>query len=344
MPETMKAVVFERFGEPGEVLRVADLPIPVPRRGEVRVRMIASPVNPSDLLMVRGRYVLKPPLPATPGFEGVGVVDRAGPGFLGPLVKGRRVAVINHQGGNWAEYAVIPARQARPISDQIPDDQAASLFVNPMTALALARHVLAVPRGEWLLQSAAGSNLGRMLIRLGKHDGFRTIAVVRRREAVAALKAEGADAVVCSADGPIDEQVRSIVSGGVKYAIDPVGGETGTQIFQSLGMDGRLVVFGSLTGEPLRIDNRALISGRRKIEGFWLGHWMRGRSIPRALRLFREVGELIRLGVLRTDTGPRRPLGEIGRAVADAEAPGAPGKALLVMGPAADDPAASSKS
>lgn len=333
MPETMKAVVFDRFGEPGEVLRVEDVPIPVPRRGEVRVRMIASPLNPSDLLMVRGRYVMRPPLPATPGFEGVGIVDRAGPGFLGPLVKGRRVAVINHQGGNWAEYAVIPARQARPISDQIPDDQAASLFVNPMTALALARHVLAVPRGEWLLQSAAGSNLGRMLIRLGKHDGFRTLCVVRRKEAVEPLRAEGADAVICSADGPIDEQVRAIVPGGVKYAIDPVGGETGSQIFRSLGQEGRMVVYGSLTGEPLQVDNRGLISGRQKLEGFWLGYWMRERSIPRALRLFREVGELIRLGVLQTDTGPRHPLSAIGRAVADAETPGTAGKALLTMTP-----------
>ncbi|MFO0956663.1 MAG: zinc-dependent alcohol dehydrogenase family protein [Isosphaeraceae bacterium] len=333
MPESMKAVVFDRFGEPGEVLRVEELPIPVPKRGEVRVRMIASPINPSDLLMIRGRYVMKPPLPATPGFEGVGIVDRAGPGLLGLMVKGRRVAVLNHQGGNWAEYAVIPARQARPISDRIPDDQAASLFVNPMTALALARHVLAVPKGEWLLQSAAGSNLGRMLIRLGKHDGFRTICVVRRKEAVGPLQAEGADVVICSADGPIDEQVRRIVAGGVKYAIDPVGGETGSQVFRSLGSGGRMVVFGSLTGEPLKIDNRTLIGDRQKLEGFWLGHWMRERSIPKALRLFREVGELIRLGVLRTDTGPSHPLTEITRAVADAEAPGSAGKALLAINP-----------
>src|SRR4051812_43043003 len=147
----MKAVVFEQFGEPSQVLRVREVPVPEPGPGEVRVRMIASPVNPSDLLVVRGRYGVLPTLPSTPGFEGVGVVDKAGPGILGWLVKGKRVTVINGAGGNWAEYAVSPARQARPVASDIPDEQVASFFVNPGTVLAMARHVLAIPKGAWLL-------------------------------------------------------------------------------------------------------------------------------------------------------------------------------------------------
>ena len=115
-----------------------------------------------------------PRLPATPGFEGVGIVDKAGPGLLGRWVEGKRVAAINSVGGNWAEYAVIPARQARPIPADIADEQAATFFVNPATVLALVRHVLEVPKGEWLLQSAAGSTLGKMIIKLGRHDGFKT--------------------------------------------------------------------------------------------------------------------------------------------------------------------------
>src|SRR5438309_3951937 len=102
----MKAVVFERFGEPAEVLRVEEVPTPMPGPGEVRVRMIASPVNPSDLLTARGLYGVLPALPSTPGFEGVGVVDEVGPGILGKMVKDKRVTAINPAGGNWAEYAV----------------------------------------------------------------------------------------------------------------------------------------------------------------------------------------------------------------------------------------------
>src|SRR5919109_1587817 len=98
----MKAVVFERFGDPALVLQVRDVPAPEPGPGQVRVRMLASPLNPSDLLVVRGEYGRLPRLPATPGFEGVGVVDAAGPGLLRRLRRlspGRRVAVPNGKGG-----------------------------------------------------------------------------------------------------------------------------------------------------------------------------------------------------------------------------------------------------
>ena len=330
----MKAVVFDRFGDPGEVLHVRDVPTPEPGPGEVRVRMIASPVNPSDLLVVRGLYGVLPDLPSTPGFEGVGVVDKVGPGILGRLVKGKRVTVINSAGGNWAEYAVIPARQARPVSSDIPDEQVASFFVNPATVLAMVRYVLAVPKGEWLLQSAAGSALGKMIIRLCRNDGIRTINVVRRREAIDELKALGGDVVISSADGPIDAQVRAATAGaGVQYALDPVGGDTGTQVFESLAADARMLVYGTLSGEPLRIDPRLMIAGKRVVEGFWLGHWMRDRSIPAALLLFREIAAQIRSGVLATEVGARFPLDSIGDAVRDAGAVGKRGKVLLTVSP-----------
>src|SRR5437773_4661988 len=102
----MKAVICERWGNPEEVLTVRDVPVPEPGPGQVRVRMLASPINPSDLLSVRGQYGRRPPLPATPGFEGVGVVDAAGGGLLSRWRLGRRVAVLNGHGGNWQEHVV----------------------------------------------------------------------------------------------------------------------------------------------------------------------------------------------------------------------------------------------
>jgi NADPH:quinone reductase-like Zn-dependent oxidoreductase len=164
-----------------------------------------------------------------------------------------------------------------PVLGDVPDEQAACLLINPGSTILMLRHVLAVPRGEWLLQSAAMSELGRMMIRLAKHDGIRTVNVVRRREAVAELQRLGADAVVVSTDGPIDEQVRKIVGpAGVRFAIDPVVGETGTQIFRALGDEGRMLVYGSLTREPIRVgaDPRTILAGRRILEVFWLGYWL----------------------------------------------------------------------
>jgi NADPH:quinone reductase-like Zn-dependent oxidoreductase len=294
--------------------------------------MMLSPINPSDLLVVQGQYGVLPTLPATPGFEGVGIVDEVGPGLLGRFVKGKRVVAINSEGGNWAELAVIPARQARPVPDDISDEQAATYLVNPATVLAMARHVLAVPKGEWLLQSAAGSTLGRMMILLGRHDGFKTLNVVRRREALGELKSLGGDAVISSADGRIDEQVRRITGDeGVRYAIDPVGGETGTGVFRSLGPNGRLLLYGTLSGEPIQVDPRLVISGRRVVQGFWLGHWMRERSIPSILLLFREIAALIRQGVLRSEIGEIYPLDDIKSAVRRAATIGRRGKVLLKL-------------
>ncbi|WP_435016879.1 zinc-dependent alcohol dehydrogenase family protein [Tundrisphaera sp. TA3] len=329
----MKVIRFDQFGEPSDVLYATEAPTPEPGRGEIRVRMLAAPVNPSELLVVRGRYGVLPTLPATPGFEGVGIVEKAGPGLVGKLLVGKRVAVVNQAGGNWAESVIIPALRAVPVAKDLPDEQVASFFVNPATVLAMVRHVQKVPKGAWLLQSAAGSTLGRMIIKLGRHDGFKTINVVRRREAIAEIKALGGDAVISSSDGPIEDQVRAIVGkDGVRYALDPVGGATGTGVFESLAADGRMLCYGTLSAEPMAIDSRRMIAGKRVIEGFWLGHWAARRNKVAMVLLFRQVADLIRSGVLATDPGREFPLDAIKDAVREAEEVGRRGKVLLRIG------------
>ncbi len=328
----MNAVVFDRTGPPAEVLELREVPAAEPRRGEVLVRMLASPINPSDLMYVEGKYGLKPSLPATPGFEGVGVVEASGGGVLGWWRKGRRVAVINDRVGNWAEYTVTGARQVIPVPDDIPDEQAATFFVNPATAIAMTRNVLNVPAGEWLLQMAAGSNLGKMVIRLGKRCGFRTLNVVRRREQVAELTALGADAVIVEADGPVEDQVRAAVPGGVRFAIDPVGGAIGTAAISALAPGGRVLLFGSLSDEVVSVHPRRILSGDVRVEGFWLGNWAKSQPVVRMLRLFREVGELIRDGTLTSPIAVTYPLARVREAVTHAAAAGKGGKVLLRIG------------
>jgi NADPH:quinone reductase-like Zn-dependent oxidoreductase len=329
----MKAAVFDRFGIPEEVLQVREMPQPEPGPGQVRVRMIASPINPSDLLVVRGEYGKLPTLPATPGFEGVGVVDKSGGGLIAlfrGLKPGRRVAVISAGGGAWAEFAVVPARQLVPMPDDIPDEQAAAFFVNPASALAMTRYVLQVPAGEWLLQTAAGSALGRMVIRLGKRYGFRTINVVRRREQADELLRAGADAVVCTADESVPERVRALTEGrGVRYALDAVGGETGSAAVQSLGAGGRLLVYGTLSREPIALDPRLLMVGGKRVEGFWLSEWVRQQHALTMLSLFGAISGLMRAGVLTSEVGATFPLEEVQKAAAQAAQAGRHGKVLL---------------
>jgi NADPH:quinone reductase-like Zn-dependent oxidoreductase len=294
--------------------------------------MLVSPVNPADLLSVQGRYGRKPPLPATPGFEGVGIVEQSGGGLLSRLRSGRRVAVLNGQGGNWQEQVVIPARQAVPVPAALTNDQAATFFVNPASAVIMTRWILKVPPDAWLLQTAAGSALGRMVIRLGRHYRFRTINVVRRREQADELRQAGADAVISTSDESIEDRVRDLTAGaGVPYAIDAVGGATGSAVARALSHGGRLLVYGTLADEPLAVDPRTLMVGQKRIEGFWLSEWARAQGILTLLRLFRQIGKLLQAGVLTSEVGAVFPLEDIKQAVAQAGKPGRQGKVLLRM-------------
>jgi NADPH:quinone reductase-like Zn-dependent oxidoreductase len=294
--------------------------------------MIASPINPSDLLMIRGQYGRQPPLPATPGFEGVGVVE-AGSGLLARRVMGRRVAVLNGASGNWQEKVVIPAMQAVPVPADLTDEQAATFFVNPASALAMTQYVLEVPGGAWLLQTAAGSALGRMVIRLGQRYGFRTLNVVRRREQAEELLRAGGTAAVATNDEPLAERVHTLTGGaGVPYAIDAVGGTTGSEVIRTLARGGRLLVYGTLSGEPLTIDPRVLLVGQKRVEGFWLSEWVRDQGIITKVLLFRAIGRLMRGGVLGSEVGATFPLEDVRAAVRQAAAPGREGKVLLRIG------------
>ena len=325
----MKSIVFDRPGDPRQVLELRELPLPEPPPGHVLVRMLASPINPSDLIYITGSYKKISALPATPGFEGVGVVERGG-GFLGWLRKGKRVAVINDATGNWREYTVVPARQVVPVPRDLSDEQAACFFVNPATALVMTQSVLRIPKGAWLLQSAAASSLGRMIVRLGKLNGFRTINVVRRPEAAEELKKLGADEVIVAEGMGITERVLAITQGeGVRYAIDPVGGETGSAVIASLADNGKALLYGLLSGQPVTVDPRRFLDGGKRIEGFLLSDWAKRQNVPTLLGLFRRVSRLMRAGVLATDNVVAHPLTDFAAAVREAMMPAKVGKVVL---------------
>lgn len=326
----MRAIIFDRHGDPAEVLQLREVPAAEPGFRQVRVRMLAAPINPSDLLTIEGRYGRLPNLPAAAGYEGVGVVEATGGGLLGWLRKGKRVAVINGAGGTWAESCVVPAKHVVPVPDDLSDEQAAMFFVNPVTAVAMVRDVLRVPPGEWLLQSAAGSALGHMVIRLGKLDGFKTINVVRRREQAEELRKYGGDVCLSEADGPIEQQVMDATGGkGVRYAIDPVGGATGTAVVRCLTASGHALLYGLLSGEPIEVDPRLMITGSKKVEGFWLAEWLPRQGIPKSLRTFRTVKRLMREGVIQIDVAGVYPIEKIADATRHVQSAARGGKVIL---------------
>ena len=353
----MKSVSLRRSTSDFNDLRVVDAPVPEPRAGEVRVRMLLSPVNPSDLNYVHGTYRSaleriiwnhgagnegavyydpghSSPCPEPPyslGGEGVGIVDAAGPGWLARRLVDKRVAVAaGPPNGAWQEYTVVPARKAVVLDKRISDEQGAMFFINPVTAYVITREVLKVPRGEWLLVTAAGSALGKHVVRLGRVFGFRTLCVVRSGANSEELKQLGADAIVETDSQDLLQEVFSLTGGrGVSCAMDCVGGELTGQVVRCLGLDGRLVVYGTLVNDPLQMPIRDLMMPVAQISGFLLPNWMARQSIPSLLRVMRAVKRLTREGVFNAPVDATYPLERISEALTASVQKGRTGKIML---------------
>src|SRR6267154_2522698 len=230
---TMQALVAHAIGEPAEVLRLETRPIPQPGRGEVRIRVLATPVHPSDLHILRGRFGIAPTLPAVMGSESVGVVDALGEG-VDDVSIGQRVITVGVR-ETWQEFVVADARRVI----------AAQMITNPLTALLLVTNQLEVKPGEWLLQTAAGSTVGTMVLQLGIRLGFKTINVVRRRAGVEEIRALGGNEVICTEDEDLRKRVTEIVGpGGVSKAIDCVAGQIGADVSRSLAPGGKMMAYG----------------------------------------------------------------------------------------------------
>lgn len=324
-----KSIRFHRFGEPTEVLQIEDAPRPEPGAGELLIRMRARPINPSDTLTVRGLYGSLPKLPATPGLEGMGVIEALGASVTN-LQTGARVIPLGVP-GTWQEFLVVPAAQIIPVPDAVSDQTAAQFVVNPLTAWVMTTEELQLQKDEWLLQTAAGSTLGRIVLQLARERGFRTINVVRRREQAEELKTLGADEIICTADESITERVMQITGGrGVRAAIDAVGGKAGSEAARVLGRGGVMLVYGLLSGEPLRLDAGRMIFTEATVRGFWLSEWFRRTPPARLQTVTGEMLALMAAGRLIPPVEAEYELQNVIEAVAHAERPGRSGKVLLV--------------
>jgi NADPH2:quinone reductase len=291
--------------------------------------MRARPVNPSDLSLVRGRYGELPALPATPGLEGMGTVEALGEG-VDSVIQGRRVVPLGIAPGTWAEHMVAPAAALVPVPDAVTDHAAAQLVVNPLTAWIMVDRELEVRPGEWLLQSAAASTLGRVVIQLARARGFRTINVVRRPEQADELLALGADEVVVEGED-LAERVRTITGGtGAAKAIDAVAGELGGRMAAALGVRGTLLSYGRLSQQPLPLDAGLMVFRGSTVRGFWLVQWFRETPPAQVRQTIDTVLSLMAERVIDPPVEAVYDLSDVREAVAHAERPGRSGKVLLV--------------
>ena len=283
----MRAVTHDTFGDPAEVLRQSDRPIPQPGPRQVRLKVILSPVHNHDLSTVRGQYGYRPELPAIGGTEAVGIIDAVGEG-LDAGMAGRRVAVGGIH-GSWAEYVLASATGLVPVPDTIPDESAAQLVAMPFSAITLLDH-LDVSSGDWIIQNAANGAVGRMLSRLAAARGVNCVSLVRRADGVAELQASGIANAVSTAENGWQDRVREVTAGAaIRVGVDSVGGTASGDLAALIGDNGRMVVFGSMTAQPVVIPPGEFIFRNLTLRGFWGSSVMARLPQERRAALMGEV-------------------------------------------------------
>ncbi|MGJ8544262.1 MAG: zinc-binding dehydrogenase [Sulfitobacter sp.] len=324
----MRAAIHDIFGEPVDVLSTKEVETPTPGAGEVRVKMMLSPIHNHDLWTVRGNYGYKPELPgAIGGSEAVGIVEALGEGVDAAL-EGQRVSVAGVH-GTWAEYFIAPAATVLPLPEVISDELGAQLIAMPFSAISLLEQ-LNVKEGEWLIQTAANGAVGKIMAVLAKSRGIHLLNLVRRQEAVTELTDMGMENVLSTADADWKDKARALVGeAGAVSAIDSVGGDLAADLTDLLGVEGELVVFGTATGAPLALSSGTLIMKHISVKGFWGSKVSKEMAPAERVRLITELVTLAATGKLNLDTGGSFALDQVTEAMKAALTPGRAGKVML---------------
>ncbi|MEM6283483.1 MAG: zinc-binding dehydrogenase [Chloroflexota bacterium] len=289
IPKTTKAVVLHDYTEDwASNITVEERPLPELKRGQVLLKMAAAPINPSDAMFIQGKYGFRKELPAVPGFEGAGEIIATGGGVLPYLGVGKRVACTSRTSGDgtWAEYMVTDGTQCFPVGANLSMEQAATAFVNPLTAVALVQ--IAKQRGaKAAVSTAAASQLGRMMLRIGIQRNFPIIHVVRRDEQVKLLRDLGGEHVLNSSDDDFDEQLHGLSKIlRATMLFDAVAGELTGRVLTQMPSGSVAMVYGALSEAASPINPADLIFRDVRVEGFWLAAPNKQLNAGSLLRLF----------------------------------------------------------
>ena len=331
----IKYISYSQLGNPADVLEVKTEASRALNSGEVRVKVLAAPINPSDLLQISGNYGVDAVLPARPGSEGVGRVTE-----VSPQVKNLKVGqlVLLAIGSTWVEEIVAPAEGFLPLpnlgnlSAEVIEQLAMSA-VNPLTALLMLTSYGDIEEGQWIVQSAANSAVGGYVIQLAKKRGIKTVNIVRREGLADDLMAKGADVVLIDGPNLTAQIAKATDNASIMLALDPVGGDTYGRLANSLGYGGTLVTYGVLSGKPATLDTGKVIFNDTRLRGFWLYKWYQSATTEEMQAAFGQVIPLIANGTLKANIDSRYTVDQIKQAVTRAWEGGRNGKVLIVPNP-----------
>jgi NADPH:quinone reductase len=311
----MKAWQVRELGEPREVLTLAEVPEPEPGPRQVLVRVRAAAANFPDVLMCRGGYQVRPPLPFTPGIELCGEIAAIGPGVTGFAVGDRVLGGSSLPNGAFGELAVMNSDNVFPAPEGLDDAEAAAFFITYQTGWFGLHRRARLADGETLLVHAAAGGVGSGAVQLGKAAGARVIGVVGGERKAEVARALGADVVVDRFSQDFVEVVKDVTGGrGADVVYDPVGGETYDRSTKCIAFEGRILIVGFAGGDiPTARLNHALIKNY-SIVGL---HWgLYQAKDPQAIRdCHLRLSKLVADGLIRPLIGERLGLEDVAAAV-----------------------------
>ena len=313
-----RAQYAERGPVPQASIAAVEFTLPPLTATQVLIKVLAAPINPSDVLTLTGVYGMLPPLPAIGGNEGVGVVVECGSTVTTPVVG--QTVLLPAGSGTWSTHVVAPAARLIPLPGDADAKQLAMLTVNPPTASLLLSDFVNLQAGDWVIQNGANSGVGSYVVQLAKLRGLKTVNIVRRDSAVAGVQAQGGDVVLVDGDD-LAERVKAATGGAaIKLGIDSVGGKATMRLAACLGESGTVVNYGALSGEPCVVSPRELVFRDVALKGFWLAKWYRTTPPAKQYALLTELAGLIAAGKLSTPIQATYDVAQIKEAVAAAAA------------------------
>ncbi|WP_327434652.1 zinc-binding dehydrogenase [Streptomyces sp. NBC_01236] len=330
-----RRVVYTRGGSPADVLTVIEEPKPTaPERGQVLIRTTAFPVHPGDLQAVEA-YPGEAAKPVPAGVEATGVVEAIGPGTrVAPDVTvGGRVTVFP-QPGTWSQWIVADAEAVVAVPDELSDEVAAQMLVNPLTTAMLRRAAQEHPAIGYdgvLVQTAAGSSVGRLLTGASLVHNLALVNVVRSDRGAAELRKRFPDVPVVATEHPgWADEVRKAADGRpISVALDPIGGKLAEGLLDLLTPGGKLVSYGQIGEAPIAVHASTLLHKSLTLQGKNIGRWLSEASAERRASDV-ATAKLIALALKdQFDVAATYGLDELGNALEHAVRPGKIGTVLV---------------
>jgi len=309
----MRQLQLMAFGEPSEVIQLNIVAEPALGPDDVLVSMEAASLNPSDFLLVRGMYAIRPPLPFSLGAEGVGRVKKIGPKVNTALLGKRVVIVPNYEQGTWSDQAVVPVRNTVPVADDADPLQLAMVGINPATAYLLLHRYVSLMPGDWIGQTAANSAMGQFIIALAKLAGVKTLNVVRRPEAAEQVRQFGGDRVLIQGDNLRQDIDKALGGKKLSLVLDFLGGAPAGELARALKPGGSIAVYAFQHGYPEL--SPEFLFNNLNLHGFWLGNWMRNAPATEIQELYQKLADLVADGSLSAAVERAYPLDQFKQAI-----------------------------